>query len=67
MHVVRHLDAPAYGAPGHNGMRMIRLQGKEAGPSDTVWVGVSEIGPDGGTSMTAASVEKFYVVLDGVA
>ena len=65
MHVVPRADAPAYKAPGHDGMRMSRLQGKEAGPSDTVWVGLSEIDPGGRTSMAAASVEKFYVVLDG--
>jgi hypothetical protein len=65
MHVVLRADAPTYAAPGHEGMRMIRLQGMEAGPSDTVWVGLSEIEPGGGTSAAAASVEKFYIVLDG--
>ena len=65
MHVVQLSDAPAYTAPGHSGMSMSRLQGREAGPSDTVWVGVSLIDPGGGTTMGASAVEKFYVVLDG--
>ncbi len=65
MHVVHIADAPAYAASGHSGMRMSRLQGREAGPSDTVWIGVSLIEPGGGTTMGTAAVEKFYVVLDG--
>ena len=65
MHVVLRADAPRYQAPGHDGLRMHRLQGKEAGPSDTVWMGLSEIEPGGGTTMNVAAVEKFYVVLDG--
>ena len=65
MHVVLRADAAPYQAPGHEGMRMHRLQGKEAGPSDTVWMGLSEIEPGGGTTMNAAAVEKFYVVLAG--
>jgi hypothetical protein len=65
MHVVLRADAAPYQAPGHEGMRMHRLQGKEAGPSDTVWMGLSEIEPGGGTTMSASAVEKFYVVLAG--
>ena len=34
MHVTRFDQAPAYEAPNHFDMRCLRLQGKEAGPSD---------------------------------
>jgi uncharacterized cupin superfamily protein len=65
MNVVRFGDAPAYKAPGHDMMEMVRLQGREAGPSDTLWLGVSRIEPGGGTTLDASSLEKMYVVLDG--
>jgi mannose-6-phosphate isomerase-like protein (cupin superfamily) len=65
MHVTRYLDAPVYDAPGHSGMRMRRLQGREAGPSDTTWIGCSELEPGGGTTASASDVEKFYVCLEG--
>jgi hypothetical protein len=44
-------------------MRMVRLQGREAGPTDTVWLGVSTLEPGGG--MTSKRFEKIYVVLAG--
>ncbi|HXD04841.1 MAG TPA: cupin domain-containing protein [Burkholderiaceae bacterium] len=65
MHVVRFSQAPFYEAPGHMGMIMRRLQGREAGPSDTVWMGLSTIEPGGGTTTSASAVEKFYVVIEG--
>ncbi|AOF92899.1 cupin domain-containing protein [Sinorhizobium sp. RAC02] len=65
MHVVKFADAPPYQAAGHDKMRMVRLQGREAGPSDTVWLGVSILEPGGGTTLDSSSVEKLYVVLDG--
>lgn len=65
MHVVRIADAPGYEAPGHHLMQMQRLQGREAGPTDTVWLGVSAIAPGGGTALDASGVEKIYVVLEG--
>jgi len=65
MHLVPLAMAPAYDAPGHSGMAMRRLQGREAGPSDTVWIGLSVIEPGGGTTASASAVEKFYVVIDG--
>lgn len=65
MHVVTFDQAPLYEAPGHRGMVMRRIQGREAGPSDTVWMGVSVIEPGGGTAPVASDVEKFYVVLEG--
>ena len=65
MNVVRLDAAPAYEAPGHNLMRMLRLQGREAGASDMLWLGLSHILPGGGTTLDASSIEKMYVVLDG--
>ena len=65
MNVVRLDAAPAYEAPGHNHMRMLRLQGREAGASDVLWLGLSHILPGGGTTLDASPLEKMYVVLDG--
>lgn len=65
MNLVRKDAAPAYEAPGHFAMAMRYLQGREAGPSDTLWIGLSVIEPGGGTSSSASTVEKFYVVLEG--
>ena len=65
MNVVRLDAAPAYEAPGHNLMRMLRLQGREAGASDVLWLGLSHILPGGGTTFDASPLEKMYVVLDG--
>jgi mannose-6-phosphate isomerase-like protein (cupin superfamily) len=65
MDITRFEAAPAYQAPGHTDMRMFRLQGREAGPADTMWLGVSHILPGGGTTLDASGVEKMYVVLDG--
>jgi glyoxylate utilization-related uncharacterized protein len=65
MHAVHFADAPTYQAPGHDKMKMVRLQGREAGPSDTVWLGLSTLESGGGTTLDTSSVEKIYVVLDG--
>jgi uncharacterized cupin superfamily protein len=65
MHVVRFSDAPGYTAPGHHDMNMVRLQGREAGPSSDIWLGVSIIAPGGGTTLSSSREEKMYVVLDG--
>jgi len=65
MFVVRKEQAPRYEAPGHSGMAMRYLQGRDAGPTDSVWIGLSVIDPGGGTTLTASPVEKFYVVLAG--
>lgn len=65
MHVVPRSRAPHYDAPGHHRMQMQRLQGREAGPSASVWIGLSMIEPGGGTNASASDVEKFYVVVEG--
>ena len=65
MNVVRLDAAPPYEAPGHNQMHMLRLQGREAGASDVLWLGLSQLLPGGGTTLDASPLEKMYVVLDG--
>jgi len=65
MHVTRFAKAPPYEAPGHEHMQMVRLQGREAGPTDSLWMGVSTIEPGGGTTLDASHLEKIYVVLEG--
>lgn len=65
MNVVRIADAPSYEAPGHFEMSMARLQGREAGPADLLWLGLSRIAPGGGTTLDASGLEKFYVVVAG--
>jgi uncharacterized cupin superfamily protein len=65
MNVTRLEAAPAYFPANHEGMHCLRLQGHEAGHTDTIWLGVSHILPGGGTSLDASPVEKLYVVLEG--
>ncbi|WP_206997104.1 cupin domain-containing protein [Trinickia mobilis] len=65
MNVTRYGDAPQYFPDGHVSMRCVRLQGHEAGPAESLWLGVSTIEPGGYTTMSASAVEKHYVVLAG--
>ena len=65
MHVTRFRAAPEYVAPNHFEMRCLRLQGREAGPAEQLWLGVSIIAPGGHTTLDASPIEKHYVVLDG--
>lgn len=65
MHVTRFHAAPEYCAPNHFDMRCLRLQGREAGPAEQLWLGVSIIAPGGHTTLDASPMEKHYVVLDG--
>jgi quercetin dioxygenase-like cupin family protein len=65
MHVNRFSDLKPYQSPGHNDMRMLRMQGREAGPADQLWLGVSQILPGGGIDPSSSPEEKFYVVLEG--
>ncbi len=65
MHVTRLDTAPAYDAPGHTLMHMLRLQGREAGPADQLWLGLSTLLPGGGTTLDASGIEKMYMVLEG--
>lgn len=65
MNVTRITEAPAYFPPNHTDMRCLRLQGKEAGPSEALWMGMSQVLPGGGTSLDGSPVEKHYIVLEG--
>ena len=65
MHVTRLANAPAYEAPNHHDMRCLRLQGKEAGPSEQMWMGMSQILPGGHTALDPSPMEKLYLVLEG--
>ena len=65
MHVTRLNEAPAYEAPNHFDMRCLRLQGKEAGPSVQMWMGMSQILPGGHTGLDDSPMEKLYLVLEG--
>ncbi len=65
MHVTRLDRAPPYELPGHDRMRMLRLQGRESGPSEQLWLGLSYLLPGGGTTLDASGMEKMYVVLEG--
>lgn len=65
MHVTRFDAAPDYTAPNHFDMRCQRLQGREAGPAEQLWLGVSTIEPGGHTGLDGSPMEKHYVVLEG--
>ena len=65
MHVTRFNEAPHYEAPNHFDMRCLRLQGKEAGPSTQMWMGMSQILPGGHTTLDGSPIEKLYLVLEG--
>jgi quercetin dioxygenase-like cupin family protein len=65
MNITRIAQAPDYHPPNHFGMRCQRLQGKEAGPAEQVWLGLSTIEPGGHTGSDASACEKHYVVLSG--
>ncbi len=65
MQVTRYSEARPYDAPEHYDMHCLRLQGKEATTTDTIWVGLSHLLPGGRTSLKDAAVEKIYVVVAG--
>jgi quercetin dioxygenase-like cupin family protein len=65
MHVTRLADALPYEAPKHHDMIGLRLQGWEASPTETFWVGLSQFLPGGGADSDATPLEKVYVVLEG--
>jgi len=65
MNVTRFAAAPDYFPPNHEGMRCRRLQGHEAGPAESLWLGLSEIAPGGHTDLKGSAVEKHYVVIQG--
>ena len=65
MNVTRFAMAPQYFPEAHEGMKCVRLQGREAGPAEALWLGVSEMAPGGHTDLAASEAEKHYVVLEG--
>jgi quercetin dioxygenase-like cupin family protein len=65
MHVTRIAEAPEYRAPNHFDMTCLRLQGREAGPAEQLWLGMSLIEPGGRTGLDPSPMEKHYVVLEG--
>ena len=65
MQVTRYSEARPYEAPEHYDMRCLRLQGKEATATDTIWIGLSHLLPGGHTSLKDATVEKIYIVVAG--
>lgn len=65
MNVTRFADAPEYTAPNHFDMLCQRLQGREAGPAEQLWLGVSTLAPGGHTGLDGSPMEKHYVVLEG--
>lgn len=65
MHVTRFDEAPEYAAPGHFRTRCLRMLGREAGPADFAWLGVSIIEPGGCIEPARSPYEKLYLVLEG--
>lgn len=65
MNVTRIADAPEYQAPNHHDMTCLRLQGREAGPAQQLWLGLSIIEPGGRTGLDPSPIEKHYVVVEG--
>jgi hypothetical protein len=65
MNITRFDLAPQYKAANHFDMHMLRLQGHEAGPSQALWMGASQLLPGGHTTLDGSPVEKHYVVLEG--
>ena len=65
MNVTKFAEARAYTAPEHFDMHMLRLQGHEAGPASSLWMGLSWLLPGGHTSLNASPLEKHYVVVEG--
>ena len=65
MQVTRIDSAPGYEAPEHFGMACLRLQGREASVTQSMWVGLSHLLPGGCTSLKASPQEKIYVIISG--
>jgi mannose-6-phosphate isomerase-like protein (cupin superfamily) len=63
--ITRLADAPAYDPPGHRDVDAMRLQGREAGPTERFWVGRSVYHPGGVAETSPAREETVYVVVDG--
>jgi quercetin dioxygenase-like cupin family protein len=64
MHVTQREHAQAYEAPRHFGMQGYRLQGGDASGFKSQ-VGLSEFQPGGGAELSAAALDRVYVVTCG--
>ncbi len=65
MHIVKFDDAPEYEAQNHHGVTARRIQGREAGGPDGVYVSISEYPPGSGGDSIAGLAEVVYVILMG--
>jgi mannose-6-phosphate isomerase-like protein (cupin superfamily) len=65
MHITRFKDAKIYQALNHDNMTCYRLQGKEATPCHSMWMGMSALEPGGQTGLDGSTVEKIYLVIEG--
>lgn len=65
MHIVRFDDAPKYEARNHRNVTARRIQGREAGGAEGVYVSISEYPPGSGGDSIAGVAEVVYVVLKG--
>lgn len=65
MHVTLAPDAPAYQAPGHDGVRMFRIQGMEASPLHGTWAARLELAPGAHIAPKASPAGKLYIVASG--
>jgi quercetin dioxygenase-like cupin family protein len=65
MKKVRLDEVKPYEAPGHFGVSVLRLSGKDETGAEKFWVGLSHFLPGGGAEFGATPAEKYYFVLDG--
>lgn len=65
MTVKRFDDAKPYSVGGHFDMVAMLLQGKDATPLESFWVGMSTFLPGGGAEWGSADNSKVYVVIEG--
>jgi len=65
MEITRGNKAPTYDAPGHFGMRALRLHGGPASGLKDATVGLSHFEPGGGASRSASAADRIYVVFSG--
>jgi mannose-6-phosphate isomerase-like protein (cupin superfamily) len=65
MKVNRFGELQAYEADGHFDMRCLRVQGHDASPAKSSWMGISWLLPGGHTTLNPSPLEKMYLVLEG--
>ena len=63
--ITRAGAAPSYDPPRHVGVDAHRLQGLEAGPTGSFWVGHSLYHPGGAAQESPTAQETVYIVLSG--